>query len=136
MAAVAAAQGGSQDVMRQVTNLQKEISQLRSKVSELDNEMQEHMRVIKTLEPVESSRRAFRLIGGVLVEKTAGEVLPAVTEQKEQLNKLILALSDRVVDKERELSELKKKYNLTGQAGAGATQAYGGGGGQQTGILA
>ena len=122
--------------MRQVTNLQKEISQLRSKVSELDNEMQEHMRVIKTLEPVESSRRAFRLIGGVLVEKTAGEVLPAVTEQKEQLNKLILALSDRVVDKEKELSELKKKYNLTGQAGAGATQAYGGGGGQQTGILA
>ena len=133
MAAVAA---GSQDVMRQVTNLQKEISQLRSKVAELDNEMQEHIRVIKTLEPVEASRRAFRLIGGVLVEKTAGEVLPAVTEQKEQLNKLILALSDRVVDKEKELSEMKKKYNLTGQQGGAVKANYGGAAGQQTGILA
>jgi hypothetical protein len=41
--------------------------------------------VEKTLSDVDPSRRCFRSIGGVLVERTVKEVLPAITANKEQV---------------------------------------------------
>lgn len=38
--------------------------------------------VIKNITPLEGSRRCFRLVGGVLVERTVSEVLPAVKENQ------------------------------------------------------
>ena len=75
-------------------------------------EMQEHLRVVKTLEPLPADRRAFRLIGGVLVEKTVGEVLPAVQQQQEQLNQLILRLTDTITEKEKDLKKMQKEFDL------------------------
>ena len=95
----------SQKIISDFNRLQTECNQLRSKVAELDNEMQEHLRVVKTLEPLPADRRAFRLIGGVLVEKTVGEVLPAVQQQQEQLNQLILRLTDTITEKEKDLKK-------------------------------
>jgi len=40
--------------------------------------------VIETLKEVEKERKCFRMIGGVLVERTVGEVLPALEANKEQ----------------------------------------------------
>ena len=40
-------------------------------------EAAEHDLVIKQLEPMESTRRCYRMIGDVLVERTVGEALPA-----------------------------------------------------------
>ena len=74
--------------------------------------MQEHLRVVKTLEPLPASRRAFRLIGGVLVEKTVGEVLPDVKQQQEQLNQLILRLTDTITEKEKDLKKMQKEFDL------------------------
>ena len=74
--------------------------------------MQEHLRVVKTLEPLPADRRAFRLIGGVLVEKTVGEVLPDVKQQQEQLNQLILRLTDTITEKEKDLKKMQKEFDL------------------------
>ena len=109
MANVAAS---SQQIIASFNKLQTECNQLRSKVAELDNEMQEHLRVVKTLEPLPASRRAFRLIGGVLVEKTVGEVLPDVKQQQEQLNQLILRLTDTITEKEKDLKKMQKEFDL------------------------
>lgn len=54
-----------------------------AKISELSMERDEHKLVIDTLTSLEPERRAFRLIGGVLVELTVGEVMPRVTENFE-----------------------------------------------------
>jgi prefoldin subunit 2 len=43
-------------------------------------ERDEHKLVVETLSKLEDERKAFRLIGGILVERTVGEVLPAVTQ--------------------------------------------------------
>jgi len=42
--------------------------------------------VEETLKPLDPKRRAYRLIGGVLVERTVGEVLPGVTSNKENVS--------------------------------------------------
>lgn len=41
--------------------------------------------VIDTLKDVDASRKCFRLVGGVLVERTVKEVLPALESNKEQV---------------------------------------------------
>lgn len=38
--------------------------------------------VIEALTPLEGGRRCFRLVGGVLVERTVSEVVPAVTKNR------------------------------------------------------
>jgi len=42
--------------------------------------------VIETLKEVDDDRRCFRLVGGVLVERTVKDVLPALVNNKEQVN--------------------------------------------------
>ena len=123
----------SQQIIAAFNKLQTECTQLRSKVAELDNEMQEHLRVVKTLEPLPADRRAFRLIGGVLVEKTVGEVLPDVKQQQDQLNQLILRLTDTITEKEKELKKMQKDFDLQKKEMVGQSSQRGGKG---PGILA
>ena len=42
--------------------------------------------VEKTLKPLDPERRAYRLVGGVLVERTVLEVLPSVTANRENVS--------------------------------------------------
>ena len=44
--------------------------------------------VIEALKGVEPDRRCFRMIGGVLVERTVKDVLPALENNKEQVRTL------------------------------------------------
>ncbi len=41
--------------------------------------------VIETLDGVDSDRKCFRMIGGVLVERTVKEVAPALRANKEKV---------------------------------------------------
>jgi prefoldin subunit 2 len=43
-------------------------------------ERDEHKLVVDTLSKLNNDRKAFRMVGGVLVERTVGDVLPAVTQ--------------------------------------------------------
>lgn len=49
-------------------------------LSQLTMERDEHKLVVEQLSKLEPERKAFRLIGGVLVEKTVGESLPQVDQ--------------------------------------------------------
>ena len=53
--------------------------------------------VIETLKEVEKDRKCFRMIGGVLVERTVNEVLPALEQNKDQVE-LYLDLYMKQVD--------------------------------------
>ena len=50
-----------------------------------DSNLQEHESVLKALEGLDPERKCFRQVGGVLVERTVGEVVPAVKNNREQL---------------------------------------------------
>lgn len=65
---------------------------------QLSLERDEHKLVIEQLSTLESERKAFRLIGGILVEKTVGEALPAVEQNYE-------GVSDAI-----EHEQLREKY--------------------------
>ena len=59
--------------------MQSECQQMFAKIQELSFDRDEHRLALETLEKLEPERKAFRLVGGVLVEKTVGEVAPLVS---------------------------------------------------------
>lgn len=93
-------------------DLQNECANLINKITELEMDRNEHRLVEETLAPLDEKRRAFRLVGGILVERTVGEVLPSVITNRNNLEHLIESLSSKLQQRQKESSDLKKKYNL------------------------
>ena len=99
-------------VIQRYRQLTQECQQLMSKVAELEMDRNEHKLVEDTLEPLDPDRRAYRLVGEVLVERTVKEVLPSVKENREQLEKTISTLRERLTERQREAAEFKAEYKI------------------------
>ncbi|KAM6435384.1 prefoldin subunit 2 isoform 2-T3 [Liasis olivaceus] len=101
-----------EQVVAGFNRLRQEQRGLASKAAELEMELNEHKLVIETLREVDPTRRCYRMVGGVLVERTVKEVLPALENNKEQINKIIETLSQQLQTKGRELNEFREKHNI------------------------
>lgn len=64
------------------------------------------------MKSVEEDRKCFRLIGGVLCERTVKSVLPQLNDAKEQLEKLIAQRQDQLTSKGVEINKFREKYNI------------------------
>lgn len=93
-------------------SMKTEINQIYSKITELEMEVSEHSLVINAIKPLDPSRRCYRMIGGVLVERTVVEVLPAVERNKEGLEEVIGRLTEALERKKKEISEFEAKYKI------------------------
>lgn len=68
-----------------------ECQQFVTKIQELNSDREEHRLVVDTLSKLEPERKAFRLIGGVLVERTVAEILPIVNQNYEGVSCVVYA---------------------------------------------
>lgn len=101
-----------QEVASIYAAMRSEMNQLYSKITELEMEVSEHSLVIGAIQPLDPSRRCYRMIGGVLVERTIKEVLPAVQGNKEGLQDVIARLSELLEKKKKEITEFELKYKI------------------------
>ncbi|CAM6045367.1 unnamed protein product [Sphagnum compactum] len=92
--------------------MRSEINQLYTKLNELDQELNEHTLVINAIQPLDPARKCFRMIGGVLVERTVGEVLPAVQRNRDGLQEVITRLTEALEKKKTEFAEFEAKYKI------------------------
>ncbi|MED6158842.1 Prefoldin subunit 2 [Stylosanthes scabra] len=92
--------------------MRSELNQIHSKITELEMEVSEHSLVINAIQPLDPSRRCYRMIGGVLVERTVKEVLPAVLRNKEGLEEVISRLNEALEKKKKEIVEFEAKYKI------------------------
>lgn len=60
----------------------------------------------------DGGRRAYRLIGGVLVEQTVADVAPAVEKNRLGLTEMVNRLSKQLEDKKKAIKEFEEKYNI------------------------
>lgn len=74
-----------QEIVNKFQQLLEERNALSTAAIERRSEVAEHELVVKTLEPLDASRKCFKLLGDILVERTVGEVLPTVNENKNNL---------------------------------------------------
>ncbi len=70
-------------ILSQYKRMSSECTAIHTKIEELKMERDEHKLVIDLLANLEPERKAMRLIGGILVERTVGEVKPIVNENFE-----------------------------------------------------
>ncbi|SNX87648.1 related to GIM4 - Gim complex component (prefoldin subunit 2) [Melanopsichium pennsylvanicum] len=90
-----------------------ELQGIASKIGELEGEADEHKLVIDTLTEASNAdpdRKCFRLIGGVLVERTVKQVLPALHTNLEGLKQILETLLKQYKQKETELQEFQREY--------------------------
>lgn len=68
--------------------------------------------MIDTLKTVDPDRKCFRLIGGVLCERTVKEVLPQLIENKDFIEKTITLVTDDLTKKGQQINKFKEEHNI------------------------
>ncbi|GJJ07243.1 hypothetical protein Clacol_001443 [Clathrus columnatus] len=104
-----------QEVQTTYTRFQSEIQALAGKMGELESEAEEHELVLSTLTEVlqeDPGRKCFRLIGGVLVERTVKDVVPALRTNRDGIKQVIINLAEQYKSKETEFHEFIREYNI------------------------
>ncbi|KAG8841880.1 hypothetical protein FRB91_004614 [Serendipita sp. 411] len=102
----------TEEIQQNYSKLQNELQALAQKIGELESEAEEHDLVLSTLSDVEPSRKCFRMIGGVLVERTVGDVAPTLQTNLEGIKKVIETLANQYKTKEEEFTSFVKEYNI------------------------
>ncbi|KAK5244414.1 Cochaperone prefoldin complex subunit, partial [Cryomyces antarcticus] len=94
-----------QELQIQYSNYKDRLQQMAQKIGNVEQETEEHKLVLETLEPLPQDRKCFRMINGVLVERTVKDVIPALRTNFEGLGKV---LDDLLKQYKGTQDELKK----------------------------
>ncbi|OAR00133.1 hypothetical protein LLEC1_06583 [Akanthomyces lecanii] len=100
------------DLQAQYSNFKNVLQQIAQKIGDIEQEAEEHKLVLETLEPLPEDRKCFRLINGVLVERTVKDIVPALQTNQEGLKKVLDDLVKNYKTKQDELDSWKKKNNV------------------------
>ncbi|EGO02027.1 hypothetical protein SERLA73DRAFT_177730 [Serpula lacrymans var. lacrymans S7.3] len=104
-----------QEIQTNYSRMQSDLQTLAGKVGELEQEAEEHGLVLSTLNEAlaeDPDRKCFRLIGGVLVERTVKDVVPALQTNRDGIRKVISNLSEQYKAKEQDFETFKQDYNI------------------------
>lgn len=101
-----------EEIVQGFQALRNEQRSYASKINELQSDMAEHKIVVENLEKVDGDRKCYRMVGGVLVERTVKEVIPALVNNRDKLGKLIESLNTQLVDKGGEINGYMEKHNI------------------------
>ncbi|XP_022913221.1 prefoldin subunit 2 [Onthophagus taurus] len=101
-----------EEILASFNQLRREQSVIGSKLDELEFDLNEHKLVIESLKTVDGGRKCFRLVGGILTERTVKEVLPEVEENKTKLEELSKIFHEHLIAKAHEIYDFKVKNNI------------------------
>lgn len=107
--------GEPEAILNQYKQMGMECSNIAAKVHELNNEKEEHRLVVEQLLKLEDDRRAYRLIGDVLVEKNVSELLPIVTENLDGIKQIIATLNGQLDQKDERRRKFKEEHGIMTQ---------------------
>lgn len=77
--------------------------------------------VLETLTPLPGDRKCFRMINGVLVERTVSDVLPALQTNADGLKKVLADLVKQYRGKQDEMEKWKVSLLVSGGGRGGET---------------
>ncbi|KAF9506124.1 hypothetical protein BS47DRAFT_1353278 [Hydnum rufescens UP504] len=104
-----------QEIQVSFSRLQNELQTLAQKIGELESEAEEHELVLTTLNETlgkEPNRKCFRLIGGVLVERTVKDVVPALQTNRNGIQQVLTNLISQYKSKETEFNAFTREHNI------------------------
>ena len=80
------------------------------KLMEIEDEKKENELVLERISKLEDSRKCWRLINGVLMEKTKLEVVPEMRVVINNLNAVVKQITDTLVSVRQEIKNLEAAY--------------------------
>jgi prefoldin subunit 2 len=80
------------------------------KLMEIEDEKKENELVLESISKLEDSRKCWRLINGVLMEKTKLEVVPEMRVVINNLNAVVKQITDTLVSVRQEIKNLEAAY--------------------------
>ncbi|KKA17796.1 hypothetical protein T310_8264 [Rasamsonia emersonii CBS 393.64] len=95
------------ELQLQYSNFKNTLQQLAQKIGDIEQEAEEHKLVLETLEPLPKDRKCFRMVNGVLVERTIQDVIPALKTNAEGLKQVLDELVKQYKAKQTEMDEWK-----------------------------
>ena len=98
--------------VKRFQELRSKEQQLLQKISEMAAQEQEFRLVSERLRPLDASRRAYQLIGGVLSERTVGAVVPTLEANRDAITRLIAGLNEQLKEANAERTALQKKHGI------------------------
>ncbi|KAI9695627.1 MAG: hypothetical protein M1820_008474 [Bogoriella megaspora] len=101
-----------QELQTQYSTYKNNLQQIAQKIGDVEQETEEHKLVLETLAPVSQDRKCFRMVNGVLVERTVKDVVPALQTNLDGLKKVLDDLLKQYKTKQDEMEKWKKKNNV------------------------
>ncbi|KAL9582043.1 MAG: hypothetical protein Q9212_003528 [Teloschistes hypoglaucus] len=101
-----------QELQQQYTTYKNNLQQLAERIGNVEQETEEHKLVLETLKPLPDSRKCFRMINGVLVERTVKDVMPALQTNWDGLRRVLDELVKQYKRQQEEMEKWKKKNNV------------------------
>ncbi|RKF74167.1 putative prefoldin subunit 2 [Golovinomyces cichoracearum] len=107
-----ASQKKQQDLQGQYSVFKSSLEQIARKIGDIEQELEEHYLVLESLKPLPGDRKCFRMINGVLVERTVQDIIPALKTNSEGLKQVLDDLVKQFNNKQSEMEKWKKKNNI------------------------
>ncbi|EPS39171.1 hypothetical protein H072_7070 [Dactylellina haptotyla CBS 200.50] len=107
-----AQQRKQQELQSTYSNYKSTLQQLAQKIGDVEQDTEEHKLVLDSLAPAPADRKCFRMINGVLVERTVGDVRPSLETNSEGLKKVLDNLVKEYKKVQDEMDAWKAKNNV------------------------
>ncbi|KAF2707581.1 Prefoldin beta-like protein [Pleomassaria siparia CBS 279.74] len=101
-----------QELQSTYQNYKNTLQSIAQKIGDIEQETDEHKLVLETLEPLSGDRKCFRMINGVLTERTVKEVVPILKTNSDGLKKTLDELVKQYKIKQDDMEKWKKKNNV------------------------
>ena len=97
------------DIVIKFRQLQNEHNVLLERYLEICEDKREYELVTEAIKPLQQDRKCWRMVGGILIEKTVKLVQPELASQLENMMKVITSLEEAITRKSLELKSFEAK---------------------------
>ncbi|GFO18320.1 prefoldin subunit 2-like [Plakobranchus ocellatus] len=101
-----------EQIVNGFNELRQQQRMMASRMSEVEMDMKEHDLVIEVLKGVDPSRKCFRLVGGVLVERSVDVVLPGLISNREKMKEFVASLKTNLEAKGKEINQFRETHGI------------------------
>lgn len=99
-------------LIAQLQAMRRECSNLKQRISMIAEEIADHTSAASVVEAAEGSRPCKRAVGGILIDSTASEVLPALRNEIAMLTKASHEMTTKLQDSEKAMAEFQTKHKI------------------------
>ena len=101
-----------QAILNELETMRNECKAVLEKISELEQERDDHEMVSTVLSDFPPSRRCYRSVGGVLMERTVSDIVPEIRSEWVKLSKALSELNTISEKKRQAIEAFKVEHSI------------------------